>query len=339
MSDDDFFDDVVVPFWVANGEPEPPLVSARLYLDRAGDGGDRFEQAWRHWREVAAARLTPLLGAEPPEPFVDDDRRCGRIDESGQATAWQLGCDVDRFGDDAYAVLTAYAGVGADRGRLDEVVEAVLDVLREGAAGADPLYGELTVDGPARMHRTALDVALGRSAEYSAGSGRAALRGYEWVTVCPAELAARIDPAVGGFVEVTDLAGGGRLLRATADIGGWTQDAARAVFVALAPVLPDGLPERKEGEDLSRVVFADAAEVRAGHVGALPIGPAPLPASGPELVAVLTEFVSEAMRRGWLTMEPMDESAPPEIRAVFPAEMGMGLTPEGQRRLAERLGL
>jgi hypothetical protein len=35
----------------------------------------------------------------------------------------------------------------------------------------------------------------------------------------------------------------------------------------------------------------------------------------------------------------MDESAPPAIRELFPAEMGMGLTPEGQRQLAERLGL
>nr|BFE74588.1 hypothetical protein GCM10020092_078890 [Actinoplanes digitatis] len=71
----------------------------------------------------------------------------------------------------------------------------------------------------------------------------------------------------------------------------------------------------------------------------LPIGPGPLPPPGPDQVSALTEFVSQAMRHGWLTTEPPDESAPEAIRALFPAEMGMGLTPEGQRQLAELLGL
>jgi hypothetical protein len=65
----------------------------------------------------------------------------------------------------------------------------------------------------------------------------------------------------------------------------------------------------------------------------------PLPPPGPDQVSALTEFVSRAMRHGRLTMAPMDESAPEAIRALFPAETGMGLTSEGQRRLAELLGL
>lgn len=330
----DELDDVVAPFWVENGEPEPPAAIARVYLDRAYHRG-RVEAVRERWWALAEERLTPLFGAEPPAPFGDEDR-VGRFDPSGAATLSQVVYQIDTFGHDAYAVLTVSARLGADRGPLDEVAEVVLSILRD--AAVDPVYGELTVNGIGEADRTTLDVALGRSAESSLAAGRAALRGYEWVTVCPAELAARVDRTSGAFAEVTELSGGGLLLRATPTASGWTQDAARAAFTALAPVLPDGLPQRHHGADLSRVVFADAAEVRQGRIGSLQVGP-PLPAAGPDLVAALTEFVSEAMRRGWLTMEPMDESARPEIRDLFPAEMGMGLTPEGQRHLAERLGL
>ena len=133
------------------------------------------------------------------------------------------------------------------------------------------------------------------------------------------------------------VAGGALLLRATPTIGGWTRDAARDVFLALASVLPDGLAQRTREAELTRVVFADAADVRAGRVGDLPIGPPPLPAPGAEQIAALTEVISEAMFRGWITMEPMDDSAPARLRAVLPS--GMGLTAEGQKFVAERLGL
>jgi hypothetical protein len=331
----DELDDAVVPFWVEREEAEPPSAVARLYLDRAYDP-ERVEAVRRRWWSLAEERLTPLFGPEPPEPWAADDRRGGRTDPSGAATLSDVAYDLDILDHDAYAVLRLFARLGADHGPLDQVADVVLSVLRD--AAVDPLYGELTVNGVAEANRTALDVALDRGDERSLDSGRAALRGYEWVTVCPAELVPRLDLAGGAFAEVAELAGGGVLLRATPTVSGWTPDAARAVFTALAPVLPDGMPQRHHGADLSRIVFADAAEVRAGRIGGLPVGP-PLPESGPDLVADLTAFISEAMRRGWLTMEPMDESAIPAIRALFPAEAGVGLTPEGQRRLAERLGL
>lgn len=338
----DELDDVVVPFWVENGEPEPPAAIAHLCLDGALDR-DRVDEVRRRWWALAAERLTPLFGPEPPEPFGDDER-LAIFDPSGAAALSQVVCTFEILDHDAFAVLSVSAATGADHGRLDEAAEAVRGILRD--AAADPIYGEVTTRRPGEAHRTALDVALGRSAERSLASARSALRGYDWVTVCPAGLADRVDRDGGAFAEVTVLPGGALLLRATPAASGWTQEAARAIFGALAPVLPDGQPQDNHGADLSRVVFADAAEVRRAVTGDgprdvladLPVGPS-LPESGPELVTALSDFVSEAMRQGWLTMEPMDDSVRPEIRDLFPAEMGMGLTPGGQQHLAELLGL
>ncbi len=332
-------DETTLPFWVANDEPEPPAVFAQLYLDQAYQDG-RVAPVWRRWRDLVEQRLVPLFGPEPPAPYVDEDpapgrpwARVERDDPSGTGVIATLHCQTAEFGAGGHAFLQVTAGLGADRGRLDEVVEAVFGVLRDTAEGVDPAYGELVVGLSGRPPRTALDLALGREAADSAAGSRAALRGYEWVTLVPAELAPGVDP--GNFAEVTPVGGGAVLLRATPTAGGWTREAARQMFVALAPVLPDGLARRTPEAELTRVVFADAADVRAGHAVDLPVGPAPLP--GPEDVAALTRVVSEAIARGWVTMEPMDESAPARLRAIFPP--GMGLTPDGQRFVAERLGL
>jgi hypothetical protein len=340
MTDDELAD-TTLPFWVANGEPEPPTVYAWLDLDRAYED-DRVGPVWLRWRHLVEQRLVPLFGPRPPAPYLDEDptpaepwARVERNDPGGAGVVATLGLQTDEFADGGHAFLEVSAGLGADRGGIDEVVEVVFGVLRDVAAASNPAYGELTVGRTGRAPRTALDLALGREAADSAAGARAALRGYEWATVVPAELAVGFD--TGAFADVTALDGGARLLRATPTVGGWSPEAARAVFVALAPVLPAGRARRTSEAELTRVVFADAGDVRAGRVADLPVGPAPLPAPGPEQVAVLTELISEVMARGWLTMEPMDDSAPAPLRAFFPP--GMGLTPDGQRFVAERLGL
>ena len=76
---------------------------------------------------------------------------------------------------------------------------------------------------------------------------REQLRGYDWLTICPKELADRLGGtgalrATGAFHEVAQLSGGGVWLLATADYRDLDDAALYRVFRALAPVLPIGMP-------------------------------------------------------------------------------------------------
>lgn len=94
------------------------------------------------------------------------------------------------------------------------------------------------------------------------------LRGYDWLTICPQELAGRLGGtsalrATGAFHEVTQLPGGGVWLLATADYRDFDDAALYRVFRALAPVLPPGTPRRlQRREDYYRIVYEDAASIR-----------------------------------------------------------------------------
>ncbi|SNY28584.1 hypothetical protein [Paractinoplanes atraurantiacus] len=86
-----------------------------------------------------------------------------------------------------------------------------------------------------------------RGPEHTIGRCRETLRGYDWVTVVPAELVGRLGgagglAASGAFAEVRPLARGGVLLRTTAGFRDHTAITAEPAFRALAPVLPPGRP-------------------------------------------------------------------------------------------------
>jgi hypothetical protein len=127
----------------------------------------------------------------------------------------------------------------------------------------DPVYGEVLVNWIPHSPHAALDELLSRKVVTSLEDGRRMLRGYEWVTVCPAQIAttlggAKALRASGAFVEVTELGTGGLLLRATEDPADWTEEAARRVFEAVRLVLPPGQPQQPEFETITHVVMADA---------------------------------------------------------------------------------
>lgn len=146
---------------------------------------------------------------------------------------------------------------------LPAVCTAMIGVLRATAGQADPIYGEILVDREPQSPQTALDRVLRRIGEDSLEAGRRFLRGYEWVTVCPSDLAKTLGGAdalraTGAFAEITELGTGGLLLRATDDPAGWTEEAARRVFDAVRPVLPPGRPRPLEFETITNVVMTDA---------------------------------------------------------------------------------
>jgi hypothetical protein len=158
--------------------------------------------------------------------------------------------------------------------------------------------------------------------------------------------------ATGAFESVVELGRGGALLQATPEPLSYDAAAARRVFGALAPVLSPGLPRPLPGEDARLLVLADATEwgdaasqARAGRsVADLPVGSGPWPtepAITPTHAAAISEFVNQAMQRGWITTEPADTVIPDYLRDAMPGHARLGLTDEGQRHLAalvERYG-
>jgi hypothetical protein len=146
----------------------------------------------------------------------------------------------------------------------ETVASALVAAVATVADEADPNYGEVVVNSERRPPSTNLDIALRRAASRSADAARSELRGYEWATVCPAQLVARLGgveaiAATGAFAEVRALAAGGALLVATKSPADYGPAAAARVFAALAPVLPPGRPRPLPGINLDLVVLREPA--------------------------------------------------------------------------------
>jgi hypothetical protein len=104
----------------------------------------------------------------------------------------------------------------------------------------DGLYGEAAAESTIKTSYMLQHQRIPRSREQ--------LRGYDWLTICPQELADRLGGtealrATRAFHEVAQLSGGGVWLLATADYPDFDNAALYRVFRALAPVLPIGMPE------------------------------------------------------------------------------------------------
>ncbi|MGI5213730.1 hypothetical protein [Plantactinospora sp. CA-290183] len=319
--------------------PEPDFVTWLLYLD-CGDDRARFGPLARWWYEEACRLLVPFVhpaGATEPAvsltAFEQDAtgrgrrRRPGRwaegltpdcrqlsarwFEPAPNSVASELDVFLDRFAGPEQVRLQISIGFEDRPGRLSLVLPALLELARLVGDATDPAYGEIVVNATSLAPATILDAALGRSAAVSARESRGHLRGYEWVTVCPKELAARLGGpdrlrASGAFAEVLPLRHGGLVLRATDHPAGYGADRVRSAFRALAPVLPPGRPGLPPtvppqgaqgramlsavpgvlagdpgGPDLSRIVFADPAD--AGSWLEVGPGDAPRTPTGPSL--------------------------------------------------------
>ncbi|HEX8628678.1 MAG TPA: hypothetical protein VF755_10960 [Catenuloplanes sp.] len=266
---------------------QPPVVRAVLYVD-AGD-----LNAVQAWHDAAEAALLPLV--QPPgAPAVEREIKGFVTAEAGGRariapgawadamvpglyqlwTVWGYGddrphgpvaqtrLDVFRPGPDEFFWLDLMAEL-ADPGVRPVVCDAMVAVLRAAGDVADPVYGEILVDRIPHGPNTALGLLLRRFPDDSLEEGRRFLRGYEWVTVCPAEIVETLGGAgalrgSGAFAEVIELGAGGVLLRATEDPAAWTDEAVRRVFEAVRPALPPGQPRQPQFETVTNVVMTDA---------------------------------------------------------------------------------
>ncbi|HEX8628676.1 MAG TPA: hypothetical protein VF755_10950 [Catenuloplanes sp.] len=268
-------------------EVDSSSVRAVLYLEAAD------LPAVRVWHDAAEAALLPMV--QPPGASAVDREVTGFTrapDGSGGPmtpgvwadglvpdldqlqTIWSYGDDrprgpiklaylmVFRPGPDEFLWLDLLADL-AEPAVLPTVADAMIGVLRAVGDVADPVYGEILVNRYPHSPSTALDRLLRRIPKDSLSEGRRFLRGYEWVTVCPAEIAEALGGAgamraSGAFAEVIELGTGGLLLRATDDPAGWTEEAACRVFDAVRPVLPPGEPRPLQFETITNVVMTDA---------------------------------------------------------------------------------
>jgi hypothetical protein len=99
---------------------------------------------------------------------------------------------------------------------------------------------EETVDWRAFQHNR-------RQSDFTIGRSRDTLRGYDWVTIVPQELASTLGgaeglAATGAFAQVRPLVRGGVALLTTADFRDYTAATAEPAFRTLAPILPPGRP-------------------------------------------------------------------------------------------------
>lgn len=146
---------------------------------------------------------------------------------------------------------------------------ALVSFLVSALDPVNPAFGRVCAGEP-MTEKSNLDTVLHRKVRRSVAQARQWLRGYAWVTVCPAELTAALGGAdalerSGAFHQVVPLAAGGTLLQATETLAAFSDDAMRRTFEALAPVLPAGIPQVHPASPQVRFVPQDAAQFAGGR--------------------------------------------------------------------------
>ncbi|MFJ5873521.1 hypothetical protein ACIQD1_02210 [Streptomyces sp. NPDC093088] len=218
----------------------------------------RVRDVRAHWQHLAdALRPSPFYAAagfHEPSPGDGDDW----IDDSGRIGGARAG----RGG--SHTELSAQLR-GGERIADAAWCAHLVDFLATALDGADPAFAR--IDHLSFEETTDLEAALKRPQRQALRESRTLLRGYSWVTGLPTELAARLGgptalKATGAFHAVHELHAGGLLLQATETLAAYDHPHMKAVFHALAPVLPPGTPEEAPDRPDLRVVFEDASAPR-----------------------------------------------------------------------------
>ncbi|MEV8511372.1 type VI immunity family protein [Dactylosporangium sp. NPDC051484] len=264
-----------IPAWVTGEAEEPESVSTLLYLDEV-ESIESVRDVLRLWYGTAGGALLAAAvpeGWAPPRPSVSatqwvsiaEDRVAG-----ARFTRWDQGLNeqlyhlqgnwcfdseepyipyaVSTFASrshlDGPRQLVLRAGASFPPLREEGVLAAAVELVRVVADAADLAYGQISFSAmPDRFdpYQPGLNAGINRDPRKATEPARAALRGYDWVTVVPPELVERLGGAdalraTGAFHRVVGLAHGGALAQATESPRAFTREAARAVADALRPV-------------------------------------------------------------------------------------------------------
>lgn len=215
--------------------------------------------------------------------------------------------------DPSWVQLQVVSGLPEGDGdlRLPGVGERWAELVKSLAAETDVAFGHVCDDaGP--YAGTALESTLRKISRLDGqrGAGERYLRGYSWITVVSRPVAERLGGvdqvvATGAFAQVERLPAGGLWLRATDRFIDYDEAAVRRVFLAVAPVLPAGVPEPE---------------------------PAPEPAFRYRLVWEDADWYRQDGQRPWPPTTPLRMPTPPAIDGAG----RLALTDEGYQLSFER---
>lgn len=160
-------------------------------------------------------------------------------------------------------------GEDGERSAGTAFCRSVVEFLISALDTVNPAFGRVCAGEPVTP-KTNLDAVLKRKLRTSVAEARQGLRGYAWVTVCPAELTDALGGAdalkrSGAFHRVVSLASGGTVLQATETLAAFSNEAMRKTFQALAPVLPPGVPHFNPAAPYARFVPEDAGQFAGGR--------------------------------------------------------------------------
>ncbi|WP_132168463.1 hypothetical protein [Kribbella antibiotica] len=235
-----------------------PGVESEL-VDQAPGGGGFSTQAYSAaaWEDrIRGLEKRPMglsLSLKVPQGVEGAGRRFGvSMNDEFNATPGWVSLTVDETVADVGEFVP---GTGA---RWREFLVAALDSV-------PVAFGRVATDGNVGL-QTSLDAALNRNVIVSMLQSSQYLRGYSWITVCPAALAERLGGAValvasGAWARVVELSSGDMVLQATEEPAEFDDAALRRVWAALASVLPPGTPEKVLGSEYYQVILEDAATV------------------------------------------------------------------------------
>jgi hypothetical protein len=260
-----------------------------LHFDRLSGSRDEITS---HWFKVSLqsicrdlldlrtpwfASVTPVEGEEPvrfrsadkPERFTEEIRDpfyAAQViffdgeNEQGRLSSMPMGPFAEHSV--VSMSLRCTESAIADPDFCHSLVNAVSDA----ASLANPTFGR--VEDQRSTDRSNLDIALRRKPRVFLQGSREILRGYAWVTVCPAELVPRVGGIErlrnsGAFRRVIPLRSGGMLLQSTETLAEYSEHTMERVFEALAPALPPGMPKEHPAFPDVRFVARDACQYTA----------------------------------------------------------------------------
>lgn len=179
---------------------------------------------------------------------------------------------VSRVGEDSgYARLTVWLYPG-ENGDYEADCPALV-YMKGFAERHAPVFGHVSYADSVTEAETQLEQALRLQPRHTLPECDRYLRGYSWVTVVPAVLAAHVGGAgglrdSGAFVTVDEVAGGSVWLQAASRWSEYREDQAVVdrVFEALARVLPPGAPKPYRVVRPASPLLPDLPEIRLRYL-------------------------------------------------------------------------
>ncbi|MGW1068157.1 hypothetical protein ACWD4F_26965 [Streptomyces aureus] len=227
------------------------VVSKAHFTPHIDDSARSFRRVGQTWAQFEAGLAMFPWGAQIV--FLTDS---AEPDVLGRTRSYHVLSDGSIWGASATVSVNSPDDVAS--------CTALVNFLHAALETSNPVFGRIEWNNFSELPN--LDAALRRRRRMSLREGRQFLRGYAWVTVCPAELVARLGGTAaledsGAFYRVFPLRAGGVLLQASATMAGYTDDVMEKMFEVLAPVLPQGEPQPDPASPKLRFVPRNAATV------------------------------------------------------------------------------